>query len=103
MLPAQLLEGLPGGPGASCLYIRVSLTDTFDRFLIIPMFPCERFGQNLIQGGGGLLPVAPGVAVQLGLLLRSEGDHLHTPKLKISWASVNPGSEASSPPCKRGG
>jgi hypothetical protein len=47
--------------------------------------------------------VAPGVAVQLGLLLRSEGDHLHTPKLKISWASVNPGSEASSPPCKRGG
>jgi hypothetical protein len=77
-----------GWPGASCLQVFVSTANGLDRFLEILLFPFERFRQHLVERGHGVLPMSPGVLIQLGLTFRLKRHHLHALKVKVSGVSV---------------
>ncbi|HWB97949.1 MAG TPA: hypothetical protein VG672_14645, partial [Bryobacteraceae bacterium] len=52
-------------------------------------FPLEVIGENVIERGGRILPVALRVLFELGPALRPDGDDVHALKVKIFVASVN--------------
>jgi hypothetical protein len=77
-----------GWPGASCLQVFVSTANGLDGFLEILPFPFKRFRQHLVERGHRVLPMSPGVLIQLGLTFRLKRHHLHALKEKVSGASV---------------
>src|SRR3954470_24219676 len=77
MLHAQLFKNVLRRLGASSFEIRVSLTDAFHGFAVIPLFPFECIGQNLVERICRGLPMTPGVVVQLRFAFGLDGNHLH--------------------------
>ncbi len=88
MLHAQFLEKFVSRLRPSGLYVLITFQHGLYRFVVIPPFPFERIGQDIIESGGWVLPVPPGVVVQLCLAFRREM-YFHPPKLEILPAFVN--------------
>jgi hypothetical protein len=70
MLLAELLEGLFYGLYTSRFEIRVSLADTFNRFLIVLPLPLKSRSQNLIERRRQVFPMPMGIVIKLRPSLR---------------------------------
>ncbi len=67
MLLADLLQELGGRAGASGFYIFIAAANAGHGVLVVLLLPIQRFSQNVIQRGCGVLPVALCVRFQLCL------------------------------------
>jgi len=82
MLPAHLGKKVGGGSGASGFYVFVTSPDAFGGFLEVLALPFQIGGQRVVERGGGVLAMALGVLLQLGLAFWLDGHHIHAVKRK---------------------